>query len=167
MLTQLPHHIDPIQLADRGARLQGELPLSGFRRLAESLWSEEGRVRLDLLFSRNQNGIRCVEGEIKARLRVLCQRCMGPMDLEANSAVRLELLTDPGQPSRMPPDYEPFIVPLESTPLVELVEDELILALPISPLHPDKECMQPGWISNENNVTKPNPFAVLANLKNT
>ncbi len=166
MLTQLPLHIDPIQLADRGARLQGELALSLLRRLSENLWSADGTVSLDLLFTRDRSGSRRVDGEIKATLRVQCQRCMGPMDLEVNSVVRLELLTDPGQPSRMPPEYEPFIVPTESTLLPELVEDELILALPISPLHPDQECMQPGWITNENNVTKPNPFAVLANIKN-
>jgi uncharacterized protein len=69
----------------------------------------------------------------------------------------------------MEPGYEPLVAQ-EDTPLalVTMVEDELILALPIVPMHPENLCptvLAPGTVADSDLDTKEHPFAVLSNLK--
>jgi uncharacterized protein len=52
-----------------------------------------------------------------------------------NSSVRVALITAEADASRVPEHLEPVLAPGGRTTVGELVEEELLLALPIVPLH--------------------------------
>ena len=69
----------------------------------------------------------------------------------------------------VPQGYDVLEVGEDPLDLLALVEDELLLALPIVPMHDPKDCQQPAGLdepeSSEDEVTRSNPFSVLAQLK--
>jgi uncharacterized protein len=165
--TWLPEFIEPIRLADKGARLTGKIELSRMPRLGSSLCDTDGTVFIDLSFSKNKGGVRYINGVLKTELSVICQRCMEPMSLVISTEVNLELINSLAAAARMPHNYEPLLVNAEPISLVELIEDELILALPLSPLHPENECGAVGLVKDVTVHATPNPFAVLSKLKSS
>lgn len=162
MPTPLPELIEPMHLAERGVRLKGEIELSRMTRLAPLLKEQEGAVWVDILFSKNNEGVQCINGELKGGLTVLCQRCLEPMQIPIRAELRLELIDTLAAEPRITDNYEPLLVTAGSVSLIELVEDELLLALPISPMHPLSECAVTHYTAAP---IRENPFAVLSHLK--
>ena len=80
---------------------------------------------------------------------------------------RLGLITDESQEAALPEGVEPLLLDAsgELNP-AGLVEDELILAVPVVPIDPDSAEIEPHWPDEaEEEEEKPNPFAALAALK--
>ena len=160
--------IDPIQLADKGARLTGELPLKGMRRLVEACWDEQGLVSVDLHFAREtSDDLRVMRGRITAQVRFTCQRCMGELAVELLTEPRL-LLLRPGEREDLIEDDDVLIIE-QSITLGQLVEDELLLEVPMVPMHPVAQCPAQPLITEPQAEKKEaagtNPFAVLEQLK--
>jgi uncharacterized protein len=86
-----------------------------------------------------------------------------PVDIELS----LALVATEAQADSLPDGYEPLVLDSPMLSLIALVEDELILALPIVALHPDSECSVKTTGSGDAAVPadKPHPFAALAQLK--
>jgi uncharacterized protein len=164
--------IDPIQLAEKGARLSGELPVKGMARLAEMCRDAEGSVRIDLQFEHDpSDGLRTVNGTIDARINVTCQRCMEPMSLSLSTRPHLLLLRT-GERDELMESGSALTVERPIT-LGSLVEDELLLSMPMVPMHPVESCHahaareSPRQTEFESNANKDaRPFSVLAALKN-
>jgi len=168
MATRLPEWIEPLRLAEKGVRLKGEIALSRMPRLGESLFDRSGQVSIDILFSKDVNGIPSAKGLVQARLQLLCQRCMAPMDLDINMELKLELLADEGVINRLK-DFDPLYVATGPMSLAGLIEDELILTLPFAPRHTEGQCSldaQTG-VPSIQPVAPGSPFAVLSRLKNS
>ena len=91
MFGRLPETIDPIQLSEQGAHLAGELPLRGLTRLASQCEAGEGVATADLKFTRAAHGLRFLSARIDARLRLVCQRCLRPMDVAVHAEPVLAL----------------------------------------------------------------------------
>lgn len=167
MLNSLPATIDPIRLADEGARLTGSIPVRALRRLAGITIENGAEVQVDLQFERTAQGQREMHGRISARVALACQRCLEPLTLDITAAPLL-LFARAGEPGAgLPEDTEQVVV---SKPLVlsDLVEDELLLALPMVPTHAETECRTRGYqpvagAAAENERT--GPFASLGRLK--
>lgn len=162
-----PATVDPIQLADKGARLTGEAPVKSLSRLAETCLDPSGSVMIDLAFERSGgDGLRIMHGTVQTRVRVTCQRCLEPMEVDLRAEPNLVLLR-PGEHPEMVEAGEARVFE-RSVPLSELVEDELLLVLPMVPMHalehcPAKDAVGSGTDKRE--VGRPNPFAVLDGLK--
>ena len=79
---------------------------------------------------------------------------------------RLGLIRDEDEESSLPEEYEALLVPEDGQlrPL-DLVEDELVLAVPVVPLSPDGEAVDQDGAPSEEETKKANPFAALAALK--
>ncbi len=164
MSSQLPEHIEPCKLAEKGARLVGNLDLGRMRRLTPSLCRANGTVEIELEFGKDERGNRLVTGGWSARLELICQRCLEPMEIALSRELRLELVGATQESGCMSLDFEPIqVFESETVSLLEMVEDELILVLPMAPVHAIGDCrrkdiMGPG----EENQS---PFGVLAKLK--
>jgi len=145
MSGRLPAQIDPIRLADEGTRLAGKLPLSDFPRLRELQVSGSGTepVSIELDFERTLHGIRMMRGHAHVRLSVTCQRCLEPVavDIEVNPVI--ELLRPGDAPSGMADNADSLVVEGVQR-LSELVEDELLLVMPMVPMHDEGACSAPG-----------------------
>lgn len=184
MSTVLPDHIDPWRAAKNGLSFAGELPLTRFPRLLEVGSFDEGETpapvmyRLD--FGRDAQRGLVLEGWARVRLRLLCQRCLSDfwLDLDAPLALRLVRVEPNTRASENDNDYETLVVTDDSLDPFELIEDELLLAIPPFPRHPVGECRAPEPASGDGSAVSepdrpsaeeperaPNPFAVLERLK--
>ncbi len=146
---------------------QGVLPLARFARLAESLAGEEGEVSYDVEFGEDEFGIGYIDLKVGADLPMVCQRTlkvfMQPVALDQ----RLGLIRDEAAEASLPEGYEPLLVTESQLQLKDVIEDELILALPLVALSPGAPLDQvPVTAEPELDVDQPsNPFAVLGQLK--
>lgn len=147
--------------------VQGRLPLSSLERLRDSLVDTDGEVTYSLEFDTDELQVPYVEMRIDAGLPLLCQRSLQRFVFPVNIVQRLGLIRDEADEAALPPGYEPLLVPSDGLlRATELVEDELILAVPVVPTMPGTEAMERDWPAEEAEQERANPFAALAALKN-
>ena len=163
MFDGLPAVVDPLRLADEGAELRGVLGLRGMPRLMELCADDSGTVTIDLLFERGAQGLRQMHGTLRAEVPVVCQRCMQPFR-HAISAQTWLILLKPGEPSAIPADEADTLVVSKPLPLGDIVEDELLLAMPMVPRHAPGKC-QLDAAESAVKAREINPFAALGKLK--
>ncbi len=144
----------------------GRLPLSGMSRLRPVLADAEGDCRFGLEFGVDALGVRYVEVRAEAELPLLCQRTLERFLHPVRIHQRLGLITDESQEAALPEGVEPLLLDAsgELNP-AGLVEDELILAVPVVPIDPDSTELEARWPDEAEEDEKPNPFAALAALK--
>ena len=164
MSASLPPVLDAWRMVAARRRFDGVAPLAGFPRLAGSLTDTEGECRYALEFGRDALDLPYVEVRAEARLPLLCQRSLERYLQPVTVRQRLGLITDEAQESALPEGVEPLLLGAEGEihPL-DLIEDELILALPVVPIDPEATLPATGF--DEPDEEKPNPFAALAALK--
>jgi len=93
-----------------------------------------GRVHARLRFGREQ-GFAVAEVGLKARLEVSCQRCMQPMPLQLETHSPVLLVESEREAEDAPAGWETFLAPEGRVDFMALVSEELLLAVPIVPLH--------------------------------
>jgi len=160
----------PLQLCEQAACLQGTLPIAGLPRLRSSLHAAVGEAAYWITC--DQDSQRCCRLQIRvvAELLLVCQRCLQglPWLLETNTL--LAPVQAEQEIARLPDTYEPLLLSaMESVTLADLVEEELILGMPLLPKHADA-CGEAQYLpdtmrSMPEPETLPNPFAVLHTLK--
>lgn len=166
----IPPHIDPRKLADRAAILEGEWPLAQFSRLCEQLVSDAGSVHAHLEFGRDEQGLIVMRGTLDVEVQMVCQRCLEPATLPVHSEFVYAVLREGASHDSVPKSYDALEVGEEPLELIPVVEDELLLALPIVPAHDPDACQHPAGFAaapepSVNEVSRSNPFDVLAQLK--
>lgn len=172
---RLPLEIDPFRLATREEQLQGNIPIKQMKRLKSALLADKGEVYIDVRFSVDINHVALATGLIKTELSIQCQRCMEEMTLPVKVDLELAFARSEVEMNRMPEGYEATLI--EDTPVMlsDIIEDEILLALPTIPKHQDENCMTDNlansWTQQQANETdtedvkQDNPFDVLAGLK--
>jgi uncharacterized protein len=130
-------------LADEGAEVSFEIPLSRMARLVGELAAPAGMASGIVRFSR-QRGFPVAEVQVAADVTVVCQRCLKPMVAHLGAGSRVFLPTSEAAVERVPDDAELMLAPEGRLRLGELVEEDLLLALPFfAPLHDDESrCAQ-------------------------
>lgn len=166
----IPPHVDPRKLADRAATLEGGWPITQFPRLCEQLVSDAGDVHARLGFGRDEQGLIVMRGELEVEVQMVCQRCLEPATLPVHSEFVYAVLREGATQDSLPKGYDALEVGEEPLDLLELIEDELLLALPIVPAHDPDACQHPAGFAaapepSVNEVSRSNPFDVLAQLK--
>jgi uncharacterized protein len=150
---------------------EGRLKLSSLSRLRDVLCDdegmlEEGIVRFAVEFDRDALQVPFVEVRVDAELPLECQRSLQVFMHPVHVVQRLGLILDEADEAGLPPDYEPLLVPADGMLRpAELVEDELILAVPVVPVKPGTELPEPEWPEPGSDEVQANPFAALAGLK--
>ena len=169
MRQQLPKDIDPFRLANNGLQLEGKIALSDMPRVSEAIIDDSGHVDVKLQFDIDETGTPYMVGHINTELPLTCERCMQTMQYSVDTDLSLGLIRHESQAERLAEQYEPWLIEGDAPVKLSLViEDELLLAIPIVPKH-EHACL-PGelWQSGENvgEEEKPeSPFAVLSALK--
>jgi uncharacterized protein len=170
----LPERIDPLHLADHHVRLSGQLPLARFRRLCEALCGDAGTVAIEAEFGRDESGQRVLHLSARAPVEFTCQRCMMPMASVLVVDETLGIVQSDAEADRLGGRYEPLMVdPAERgrMSLADMVEDEMLLQVPMIPRHDGDRSCQPAAPSDRDKdkegqpARRENPFAVLKALK--
>ncbi|NUZ06978.1 YceD family protein [Piscinibacter koreensis] len=170
-----PRRLDVEAFAGEGATLGGDWPLHEFERLAESTlpepesdpgvaWRAVGEQR----DTRGKDAETWLRLYAHTRVHLQCQRCLEPMELPLD--VEREFRFVHGEDNAAALDAEDddhdVLAMTRTLDLHELVEDELILMLPIVPRH--DVCPAPLSLPDDTAADAPeapNPFAALAALK--
>ncbi len=131
--------LDPAHEARRGRRIEGGLRLTGLERLSGMIVDAAScePARIALRFETDDEGGDRLVGRIEVAPRVVCQRCMEPMSIAMVLDVRLAVADRAG---RVPGDCEPLPMDDGRCDIRTIVEDEIILALPIVAMHELDEC---------------------------
>jgi len=166
----IPSHIDPRKLADRANTLEGDWPLMQFARLCEQLVSDAGNVHARFEFGRDEQRMIVMRGKLDVEVQMVCQRCLEPATLPVHSEFIYAVLKEGASLDGLPKGYDALEVGEEPLDLIAVVEDELLLALPIVPAHDPDKCQHPAGFAaapepSVNEVSRSNPFDVLAQLK--
>jgi len=132
-------------------------------RLAACLLSDREEVCAELQFGIDDQGVDFVEGKIEAELQVSCQRCLAPMSLPVHTGMALAFVGSEAAANRLSGHREPLVVPATPLRLAPLIEDELILSLPMTPRHPPDACTaRPAGLAQQAASGRDGPFAALA-----
>jgi len=167
----LPHFVDPGKLAEQSAQLVLRTPLSLFKRLREVTLSDDGEVNMQLAFHRDARGVPGLRGVMTAVVEQTCQRCMSPVTVSLQADVDVYLLNDESYADRLSEEDDYVVFDEDRLDLHELLEDELIMSLPLVARHED--CQPQAALTvlpeadDEPMPKKENPFRVLAGLKSS
>ncbi|CAI8155306.1 MAG: Large ribosomal RNA subunit accumulation protein YceD [Cellvibrionales bacterium UBA7375] len=165
----LPTQIDPRKLALQGLALEGELAAKGLTRLGESVEAITGPLKASLQFSLDESRQPMVTGKASVCVDVICQRCLDIMNIEVKAAIALQVVWSEDHIANVAPDYEPWIVVDKIADLDVVIEDEILLALPIVNYHKIGECTGSALYRkadiNLEEATVDSPFSVLQQLK--
>jgi len=194
MSDRFTNSIEPFALATQGWTIEGKIPLVELERLSASIRSSQsnddenksasndidGDVVFTLNFDIDEGGVPRIGGNIATTLRLQCQRCLEDMKYPVSVKVRLGIVPSREAAKNLPDIYDPLVVSDEEISIASILEDELILAMPIVAMHDIENCSQDelrsrngGKINQEAEqenlaaVKRENPFAVLAQLKET
>ena len=169
MIEDLTQPLDLSLLGRERTDFDGSLALGQFPRLSAELTEASGVVRVRLRFAHDESGRRLLHGEMQTELALTCQRCLQPLRLPVETELRLALLAPDDDPEQLPRGVEPIIVSAAHVNVLELLEDELLLCMPIAPRHRgDEPCKapprRPGSTFGDTELERPSPFAVLQDL---
>ncbi|HUA89183.1 MAG TPA: YceD family protein [Steroidobacteraceae bacterium] len=150
------------RLADSGADLDFAVPLAELPGLRPERPHVGGEVTGHAHFSR-ERGFTVVALELAGAARLECQRCLRPLEFPLRGQVRVALIDAADQATQVPEDLEPVLAPGGRISLAELITEELLLSLPIVPLHAGEgECRAADEPPAKTETHR--PFAQLAEL---
>ncbi len=163
MSSDLPQYIDPERLAIEGVHLEGQVGLNEMARLAKLLAVSRGMVSLKLAFSRTEKGLTCITGSYETEMQLTCQRCLEPVTVKLAETINVGI-TFAGSANKLPASAEPLVLTEDTILLADFIEEEILLGLPISPMHELQECAAAEQVRHSDN-TASGPFHVLKTLK--
>lgn len=136
--------------ADRQAELRGEIELRRFARLRDLLHDDGGAASVSLRFIERHAGWLGVELEYQAEVQLVCHRCLEPFAYALQARLGIGLLDTESMERHLPEAYEPIVLEESRLMPAKLIEDELIIALPLVARHGDSaECGALPAVSDE------------------
>ena len=165
----IPERVDHRKLANQAGLIEGRLPIQCFHRLGEMLVVREGDVYLRLEFGNGDFGSTRVNGLAATEACLICQNCMQQFRRQVTCDIALQVVSDESKLERMPEVDDAIVAPDKVIPVADLVEDELILAMPMIPRHEEGQCPETDYeqeeivlpkVQEEQNTYR--PFADLA-----
>jgi uncharacterized protein len=188
MSVPLPDLLNPRKAVASASSFSGSIGLSQLPRLSALLFSEDARarpagtdsqsestgsVRYQLTFDQDEANRAVVTGEVEAVLPLCCQRCTGLYLLPVKAQIHLALVDGIDEANALPEHLDPLLIEERLMRASDLIEDELILAIPAVPRHVEIECEPPrADMKKTDSGDKPvdagarvHPFAALAALK--
>lgn len=167
MSNSTPGFIDPYRMAKSGQTLVDKVELASLSRASKLSDSGKGEVNYQLEFSIDAENYCVINGKLDTILTVRCQRCLKEFQEKVASEFVVSPVRNDEEAKALPEFYEAVYIADNKIYPVEMIEDELILAVPIVPLHDlgDINCVEITATAeqNEEKVTT-NPFQVLQNL---
>lgn len=183
MSREFPDFVDPWKAADGKRTFQGTMPIKRMQRLEPLLAPENGGMenqavaRKDAAFSArfsyDRQGLLTIRLDVEAELPLICQRSLTPYIEKIRRRSYLAVIEDINTEDLVPENYDPVWVENRRMALLDIVEEELLLAVPQVPKNPE---MEVAGFSTDGEAAKPpgnedektqRPFAGLADLMKT
>jgi uncharacterized protein len=135
---------DVRQLADSRAEFEFDIPVAELPGIAADL-PAAASVHARLQFGREQ-GQHVARVALRGKLKLTCQRCMQPLAIELDADSHVVLAASEAEAEAVPEGWETYLAADGMLSIPALVAEEVLLALPIVPLHAAVDCgaAQPG-----------------------
>ncbi len=157
--------VDSFEFCRLGEQASGATPVAGFSRLSGELADASGEIRWRFEGGRHPQGLPQLAMSVEGEVTLVCQRCLSPFVHQIASETSLVLARDEADADeveqRLDDDSLEVIAGSPALDLLQLVEDEALLSLPLSPRH--EVC--PGDAPRVGADRPESPFAVLKKLK--
>ena len=166
----LPETANFIRQVEYKRLMEGVYPVIKLARLSEQLADFAGNVTAKLEFG-NSFGFDCLKGRVSAKVLVECQRCLQPVETELSGQFKFALIHSEDDLELLPEEFEPYLLEGDEQSIIDLVEDELLLCLPMVTVH-EEACSE--YLDKQNKLVKQaikedkeaaHPFAALKALK--
>lgn len=161
--------IDSLDFATKGREISGEVPIAELPRLLDMLEDEHDMLSYSVRGGVDNRGSRFLDVSVTGRCRLLCQRCLAGMDYPMLIDTRI-LLRDQAALDALDDnvtggeaDELDSILAEAHQDVLNLLEEEILLSLPIAPRHEQGACQ--AAVAENRLEEELHPFAVLANLK--
>ena len=153
--------IDGFEFAQAGSKLSGEWPLAQLPRLRGELHSDRGALHFELEGVPQEQGRPALRLRVTGPLPLTCQRCLEALEHFLQVEAMLLLYASERDIAQVPIEAEgpDRIVAARELPVRELIEDEVLLAIPYAPRHEQCEPRARGEIA-----PRAGPFAGLRSL---
>lgn len=154
--------IDCLEFARSGGVLERSVGMDQLPRLADILVTTQGSLSVRLEGWRDEQGKSWLQVNISGEPELCCQRCLGGVRFPLAISSRLQLMA-PGEEwpdDDLVDDSADAITAEKALPVLSLIEDEVLLALPIAPRH--EQCESPSASATGQGTS---PFAALAGFR--
>ena len=159
--SRVPEAVDAWRMVAARKVFEGRIPLAAMARLRDGLVDAEGEVGYTMEFGTDARTLANVDGVRTVLLQVRRQSGTNTVEVVPRVKERIDELA-----RALPPGYEALLVADDGMlKPAELVEDELILALPVVPVSADVEEVEREFAPTAEEVAQASPFAALAGLK--
>ncbi|TAG27011.1 MAG: DUF177 domain-containing protein [Burkholderiales bacterium] len=181
-ITFRPDRLDVRAFAQNAAQLEGEFPLSKLERLSQDLYQQEASLASktvsNVSWQASGESVAVTGGaaqswlhlSLQAQIPLQCQRCLQGMQHSIDAEHSFRFVKDEAEANAQDDDAEEdLLVASKQFNLLELIEDELLMALPYVPTH--DVCPVPVKLHSSSEEydaalnEKPKAFAALGELK--
>ncbi len=140
---------------------------SEFERLGQTAQNDEGEFHIGLEGFEDSEGKPCLKLHVDGSMTVTCQRCLEPLVLEVASDRNFVLVGSEKDLMDLSDEVEEIesLVADSKLNAVVLAEDEILLQIPMAPMHAEGMCKRPKWTGDAD--TKNSAFSMLSALTNT
>ncbi len=164
--------IDSLDFVRNAGIHHDKIPVLELVRLHDFLFDRKGEIAYRISGQLDKNHNPGLYLEIKGKIHLICQRCLDKLTHTVDVRTFLLLVKTEVELNQIDEDDTlEAILATHDMDVLNLIEDEIILGLPISSRHPDGKCKlhKPDSIDNDLTDKTPsaNPFSALAALKKT
>lgn len=173
MFDNLPDFIDPVYCAQHNKQYTARVNQASFPRLRQQLLADDLDVEVSVHFyNHRQFKMHAFDLQVKTQFQLECQRSLKPFSLEVASSVTGVFVESMALAEDLPSEVEVYELETDKISLIGLIEDELLLQIPMVPINEVSSMDYDNQVEDELSepetelTQKPNPFAVLQGLKN-
>ncbi|AKS41936.1 YceD family protein [Wenzhouxiangella marina] len=162
MSRDYPDWIHPEKAASARRDFSGRVPVERLERLRGLVVEgEPGWVEFSLRFSHDEQGQIRIDVHVDAEVPLQCQRTLKTFQQALSSDSVVAVVGSEEEEAALPEDYEARLCPDDRLEVLDLVAEEVLLALPLVPVDPASEPMEAPAAEAETH----RPFEALAALK--
>ena len=172
--SPIPVYVDTRKAFLQEGKISGEVSLDRMPRFQDSLANKAGTVHVELSFDLNESKRRIISGHLQAEVEVVCQRCLEPTAIALADDIKLALVKDEAAAEGLDSGLDPWICEDHKLDVAALVEEQLLLCMPLVSYHQSGECIsRKNYVAGQQNAggegqsnrAVENPFSVLKSLK--
>jgi len=168
--SSIPTYVDTRRVFSQVGNISGSVSLDRLPRFRECLANDTATIMVELGFEISESKRQLIVGRLQAEVFVTCQRCLQPLAIELSDDIMLALLRDEEAIAELESGIDPWICTDNKLELASLVEEQLMLCLPLVSYHDGAECIDKsnyvaGQIDTAVSTSSENPFSVLKTLK--
>lgn len=138
----IPKHVAAAKAIAARQRFAGPVPVAQLPRLVAQLADREGALDVELEAGKDAAGLAWLRGGIRGELMLTCQRGLHPFAWPCAVDTQLRLVGSEAEEEKAMKEAEAHLVEDDRLPLRDIVEDEVLLALPMQPRCEDPDCLK-------------------------